>query len=205
MSWRENAEFYRANVRENLIVAGTLTVTGAQTFTGAQTLTGLFTANGGIALGANGLARTGRERWVPAGIGKIGGTAGWALTANDLAEATVAASQTASTFVLPLTGLTIGDTVTSFKVVAQIESAGNTATLDADLRKLTNAAGDPTDASIGAITQVSVTADTAVAAEKTGLTEVVAATEALYVLLTATTAASTDIRLLGITYTVTEA
>jgi hypothetical protein len=107
--------------------------------------------------------------------------------------------------VLPLTGLTIGDTVTSFKVVAQIESAGNTATLDADLRKLTNAVGDPTDASIGAITQVSVTADTAVAAEKTGLTEVVAATEALYVLLTATTAASTDIRLLGITYTVTEA
>jgi hypothetical protein len=88
-------------------------------------------------------------------------------------------------------------------VYGQIESAGNTVTLDAALRAQTNVAADPTDASIGSITQVSVTADTAMAAAKTGLTETVSASKAYYILVTATTAASTDIRLLGYTLTVT--
>lgn len=137
---------------------------------------------------------------------KIGATAGWAAVgATNLGEATLPASQTASTLVVPIRGLKVGDTITAFKVVAQIESAGGAVTLDADLRKLTNAAGDPVDASVGAITQVAVTADTAVAAAKTGLAEIVAADEWLYVLITGTTAASTDIRFLGITVTTTEA
>ena len=136
---------------------------------------------------------------------KVGATAGWVVKgAADLYEATCPASQTASTLVIPVGGLKVGWTITGFKIAAQIESAGNTVTLDADLRKQTNAAGDPTDASVGAITQVSVTADTASAAEKTGLTEVVAADEWLYILITATTAAATDIRFLGCTVTVTE-
>lgn len=141
--------------------------------------------------------------YVPAGMGHVGATAGWS-TANNTGEAQLPASQTASTFVIPLAGLHVGDTVSAMKVVAQIESAGNTATLDADCRKLTNAAGDPTDASIGAITQVSVTADTAVASSKTFTTaETIATGEMLYVLITGTTAASTDQRLQGIELTVT--
>lgn len=137
--------------------------------------------------------------FVPAGIGRAGTTAGWVNTGTNINEATMAAGGTASTFTIPVTGLEVGDTVESFKVIAQIESAGGTVTLDADLRTLTNAAGDPTDASIGAITQVSVTADTAVASSKTLATaSLVASGTSYYVLLTGTTAGSTDIRLLGV-------
>jgi len=143
--------------------------------------------------------------FVPAGLGKAGASAGW-TTANDTGDARVAASQTAGTFTLPIPGLALGTIVKSFKVIGQIESAGGSVTLDASLRKLTNAAADPADASLGAITQVAVTADTAVAAEKVLATaETVASGEMLYVLLTATTAASTDIRLLGVEVVVDEA
>lgn len=163
-----------------------VTISGIQTNTGSQ-------------------VRTGVERQV-ANRAKVGTTAGWTVgAANNLPYmGTVAASQTNSTLVVPVDNLKVGDTITGFKVAAQIESAGNTVTLDADLRAVTNVAAEPTDASVGAITQVSVTADTAVAASKTGLTEVVAANKSYYVLLTATTAASTDIILLGLTTTVTE-
>lgn len=137
---------------------------------------------------------------------KAGATAGWSVNAGaNLSEATLPASQTGSTLVVPIYGLKVGDIITAFKVSAQIESAGGAVTLDADLRKMTNAAGDPTDASVGAVTQVSVTADTAVAQAKTGLAEIVAFGEWFYVLITATTAAVTDIRFLGISVTVTEA
>ena len=150
-------------------------------------------------------ARASQERLVGTRA-KVGGTAGWTVGAADNLPymGTVAASQTGATLVVPVDGLKAGETITGFKVVAQIESAGGAVTLDADLRKITNAAAEPTDASVGAITQVSVTADTAVAAEKTGLTEVVAADETFYVLLTATTALTTDIILLGLTVSVTE-
>lgn len=150
--------------------------------------------------------RTGQEYQLGSGS-KVGATAGWVVGgATNLGElATLPASQTGSTLVIRVLGLKIGWTVTAFKIEAQIESAGGTVTLDADLRKQTNAAADPTDASVGAITQVSVTADTKVEASKTGLAEVVAADESLYILITATTAASTDIRLLYPTVTVTEA
>lgn len=155
---------------------------------------------------AGAISRASQERQVQTRA-KVGATAGWTVAAgNDLPYmGTVAASKTAATLVVPIDGLKVGDTITGFKVVAQIESAGGAVTLDADLRKITNVAAEPTDASVGAITQVSVTADTAVAAEKTGLSEVVAANETFYVLLTATTAGSTDIILQGLTVTVTEA
>ena len=151
-----------------------------------------------------GIARTSQERIMNLDA-KAGTTAGWTVGAGDNLGnlATLPASQTASTLVVPITGLKVGDTITSFKVVGQIESAGNTATLDADLRKLTATAAGNADASVGAITQISVTADTKITTEKTGLTEVTAADESFYVLLTGTTAASTDVDLMSITVTVT--
>lgn len=127
---------------------------------------------------------------------KVGATAGFVVGAADNLPyvATLPASQTGSTLVIPIDGLQIGATITGFKIVAQVESAGGTVTIDAILRAVTNVAAEPTDAAIGTgITQVSVTADTAVAASKTGLTEVVASGKSYYLLITATTAAATDI------------
>ena len=137
---------------------------------------------------------------------KVGATAGWTVgAANDLGTiATLAASQTGSTLVLPIDGLHIGDTITAFKINAQVESAGGAVTIDAALRALTNAAADPTDAQIAAMTQVAVTADTAVASEKSGLTEVVTAGKTYYLLITATTALATDIQLLAPELTITK-
>lgn len=126
---------------------------------------------------------------------KVGGTAGWTVGAADNLPyvATLAASQTGSTLIIPIDGLRIGDVITGFRVVSQIESAGNTVTIDGDLRATTNVAAEPTDASIGTMTQVSVTADTASSQAKTGLSETVTSGKTYYLKITATTAASTDI------------
>lgn len=141
-----------------------------------------------------------RTLFVPAKNGSQGSsTTGWVNTGIDTGEVTLAASATNENYVVPITGLQLNDTIISYKVIAQIESGGNTATLDADMRKLVNAAADPADSSIGAITQVSATADTAVASSKTLSTaELIETGDSVYVLLLGTTAASTDIRLLGI-------
>jgi len=150
-----------------------------------------------------------REFITPAGFGKIGGTAGFALTADDLPLATVPASQTASTFVLPVTGYSVGDTVTDFSIMGQIESAGGAVTVDVDLRKTTAADADITDASVQTMTQISVTADDTIdeSTSKTALVtpEVIADGEMLYMLITVTTAASTDVALQAGKLFVTEA
>lgn len=144
--------------------------------------------------GATSLVRTGQSyNWSRA---KVGATAGWVLGAADNLPyvATMAASQTAGTLVIPLDNLKIGDTITGYTVNAQVESAGGAVTIDAALRAVTNVAAEPTDAAIGTgMTQVSVTADTAVSQTKTGHTEVVAVGKSYYLLITATTAAATDI------------
>ena len=112
----------------------------------------------------------------------------------------LAASITGKKFCVPLTGLKVGDKIIGFRILGQIESAGNAATLDADLRKVTHAAADVTDASVGAITQVAAsTEDVDVDEEKTFTTaEIVAADYCYYVLVTGTTAAATDIAVVGI-------
>ncbi len=146
-----------------------------------------------------------RQRLINTGA-KIGLTAGWVIQTNDNLGliATCPASRAAATLVIPVPGLKVGNKITAFSVVGQIESAGNIVTLDADLRKHTAAAADVSDASVGSITQISVAADTIISSSKTGLTEVVAADETFYVLLTATTAVLTDIALQGIIITVSE-
>lgn len=136
---------------------------------------------------------------------RAGAGAGFTNAGNTCA-ALCPASQTAATLIIPVSaGLKVGDIITGFTLVGQIESAGGTVTVDADLRKLTNAAADPVDASVGAITQVSVTSDTAMAAAKSALAEVVAADEQFYILVTVTTAGSTDVQILGAVVDVTEA
>ncbi len=154
------------------------------------------------------IIRTGYTRVLTRAHAKVGATSGWVIpTTTDLPYmATMAASQTGGTLVVHLDGLHIGDTITGYKIIAQVESAGNVVTIDAALRAVTNVAAEPTDAAIGTgMTQVSVTADTAVASAKTGHTEVVTSGKTYYLLLVATTNGSTDIILQNIELTVTTA
>ncbi len=172
---------------------------------GTQVLSGTSAALTFLA----GVVRTAVQRIV-SGYAKVGATAGWVVgggAVNTGLTATCPASQTGSTLVIPLSGLKIGDTITGVYLTGQIESAGNTVTLDMDLRKMTAAAADVADASVDTMTQISVTADTAVSSANGGitdLTEVVAEGETYYLLLTATTGASTDIALQGAVVEVTE-
>lgn len=148
------------------------------------------------------LSRENQVYHFPARSGSQGATGTWSV-ANDTGIATCAASQTAATFCIPLS-LKQGDIITGFKISGQLESAGNTATVDADLRATTAAAADLTDASIGAITQISKTADYKIADSKTGLNHTVISGNSYYVLVTVTTAAATDVALQGVEVTVTE-
>lgn len=150
------------------------------------------------------------QRLIPVtGQGKVGATAGWVITAGDnIGHATLPASQTASTLVIPLSGLDVGDMITAWGVAGQVESAGNNVTLTADLRKLTNAAADNSDASVSTDNVGTLTADTILSAANlgaTGLTEVVAVDESFYLLLTGTTAAATDIDVTHILLTIRKA
>ena len=133
-----------------------------------------------------------------ASSGTAGATAGWVNTAG---YATLPASQTDSDFIIPIT-VNIGDTIESFKVMGQIDSAGNSVTFDAALWRNVPAVGGTASSSIGAITQVVVTADTLLASEKVLATpEVVASNESYYVYIEGTTAGTTDIEVVSIEVT----
>lgn len=150
--------------------------------------------------------------FIPAlGAAKLGtSAAGWTLDgANNLPLQTLAAGQTAEEMVIPLmAGLQVGDLITAVSVVGQVESAGNIATLSLDVRKVTAAAADFADASIGTDASGNLTADTIISGANVGvtaLTETLAADEFLYAVLTGTTAASTDIAIAGLVVSVTRA
>lgn len=153
---------------------------------------------------------TSKQFMVPAaGRAKLGGSgAGWAVDAdNALPFVTLPASQTSEVLLIPIEGLQVGDIVTAVGVCGQVESAGGTVTIALDVRKVTAAAGDFTDASLGTDDLGSgVTADTILSGSNlgvTGLTETMAADELLYATITATTAGSTDIVIAGLMVTVT--
>lgn len=140
------------------------------------------------------------------GNAKVGATAGWVVTGGtNICHATLPASQTASTLVVPVTGLEIGDVINEVGAIGQVESAGNNVTLTMSVRKLTTAAAANTDAELATDNVGTLTADTLLSSENlgvTGLTEELAEGETVYVLFTGTTAASTDIDLTGLVITV---
>ena len=79
-------------------------------------------------------------------------------------------------------------------------------TLVMSVRKLTNVAAGNTDAELGTDNVGTLVADTVISSANmavTGLTEVLAEGETIYILLTGTTAASTDIDVTGLIATVT--
>jgi len=156
------------------------------------------------------VARTSQKRVMNAGVlAKAATSSGWTVDAVDsVCVSTLAQSLSTKALVVPVTGLKVGDTITGFHLIGQVESAGNNVTIDAALRKHTAAAADVADASVGAMTQVVVAADTILSASNTrkaSLSEVVAADETFYVLITGTTGAATDIALQGVAIEITEA
>lgn len=172
---------------------GSFEVDGTATFNGVTTITGTS-------------VRASQE--FSFGPGANPGSAnGWLTTggAVNLFNYTLPASEsTTATLLIPVSGLHIGDTITGWSFRGQIESGGGQVFVSADLRKITAVAAGNSDASVGAITRISVTADTVIASTVTGLTEVVAPDEAFYVLVSGTTAGSTDIDVIGGTITVTQ-
>lgn len=110
-------------------------------------------------------------------------------------------NQSSTTIVYPISGLHVGDVISNFRVLGAIGAkSGGATTVDADLRKVTKGSGSVTDASVGAITQVSEEADAALDEEKSDLDEIVADDYQYYVLVTVTTADNTenDVSLTGI-------
>lgn len=143
--------------------------------------------------------------------GKVGATAGWTVrAAADTWMATVAASQTAGTLVIPFAGLRVGDLITGYHLLGQIDSAGNAVTLDAALYEFVPAVAASAASALSgtSMTQVSVTADTKLDVNNTEkkLTEAnwieVQQDRTLFALLTATTLGTTDIELLGLVLSV---
>lgn len=145
------------------------------------------------------------QKWLvnAAGQAKVGGTSGFVVAAADnIGLVTCPAAQTGAKLVVPLPFLKKGMKIKGYHLVGQVESGGNNVTIDADLRKHTAAAADVADASVGAITQLVVAADTILSKSNTLKTfstaETVGEDETFYVLITATTTASTDIALQGV-------
>lgn len=142
--------------------------------------------------------------------GKVGGAAGWTLgAANDVGRlATMAASQTGGKLVVPIPFLKVYWAITAFYALGQIESAGNTVTFDLELRRLEAIAADIGNASVTTITQLSVTADTAISAvnsrKELSAPSVVDQNSTYFLIATATTAASTDIDLMALAVEITE-
>jgi len=111
----------------------------------------------------------------------------------------LSASNAGKQYLILLTGLTIGEELPSFRIVGQVESAGNAVVIDVDVRKVVKGVSDVTDSSIGAITTTSYTADTAVDIEKVfSAVEVVAIDTSYYALIGITTEANTDFAGIGI-------
>lgn len=141
---------------------------------------------------------------------KVGATAGWVIAAADNMGklATLPAAQAASTLVIPITGMKVGDVITGFSVNGSVQAAGNTGTLNADLRMLVANAAGAVDSSLGLIAApVSVIANAIVSsgnATRAGLTHTVIEGESYYVLITSTTGAAVTEEVQSISITVTE-
>lgn len=152
--------------------------------------------------------RTGQQYVQTIGYCKVGATAGWLVpAAADAAHvAALPASQTNSTLIIPINiPLKVGWTITAWTINGQIQSGGNTAVLNAKLYEHVEATAGFSNAAIGSgMTTLTKTGQYKVVDGEASLTEVVALGDSYYLLVTGTTAATTDIEICGITVTVSE-
>lgn len=163
------------------------------------------------------LRRPNRKLTVPVmGNSKVGATAGWVITGGtNKAHATLPASQTNSTLVINLSGhLEPGDRIKALSLIGQAESAGANVAMTLSLRRIRAVAADNDDTEIGTKSTGNLTADTLFTFNNTGISlegasgsngEVVQDDSVYYLLITGTTAAATDIDLLGVSLTVDQA
>jgi hypothetical protein len=142
-----------------------------------------------MSLTTNRIRTTRRTKLImPASTAQIGTTAGWAV-ANNNGLLSMAASQTAGTAMIPITGLSVGDTIIALRL------RGGTATADAKtlawgLWKAISASGAITATVIQAMTTDATATAHAIDIETYLTTPYrVTAKENYYVLLTGTTAA----------------
>lgn len=142
-------------------------------------------------------------------LSKAGTSSGWTTAAVDSKSlATLAASLSSKVLVVPITGLKVGDKITGFHLIGQVESGGNNVTIDAALTRHTAAAADVTDTTVASMTQLVVAADTVLSktnTRKAALDEVVAENTTHFLLITGTTTGSTDIALQGVAVEVVRA
>lgn len=148
-------------------------------------------------------------KMIPAAIGKAGTTSGWVpANADNLSLATCPASKTASTLVVPITGLKTGDILQGAHLAGELTSVGGAVTVDMQIRMGVSAAGSITDSLLGSISQIALSASAIINAANSllaGLNHTVAAGQHFYALITATTAASTSIALQSVVAIVDEA
>lgn len=142
-------------------------------------------------------------------LAKAGTASGWATAAEDSKSlATLAASLSDKVLVVPITGLKVGDRITGFHLIGQVESGGNDVVIDAALTRHTSAAADVSDTTVASMAQLTVAADTVLSktnTRKAALDEMVTEDRTHFVLITATTLGSTDIALQGVAVEVVRA
>ncbi len=158
------------------------------------------------------VARKTRKLIVPVmGNAKVGTTSGWVITAGTLiSHATLPAGVTGAQLIIGVEGLHVGDVLQAVAAVGQIESGGNTVSCTMDVRTLTaDAVAALTDGSLGTDQLGATIADTLLTDDNgtlkvSGLAYTVVAISQVYVVLTATTQASTDIDISHLVLTVDE-
>src|SRR3990167_3327796 len=138
------------------------------------------------------------------------GTAGWTVQEGVNTWMQICpASQTGAILVMPLPGLQVGDRLVGFDLIGQIDcSGGGDVTLGGGLHRFTAVNTGCTSAAVGgwSMTQIAITAAVDTKLDATNAQKipdavnqvVVADGETYFMLLTATTAASSDIEILAV-------
>jgi len=132
---------------------------------------------------------------------------GRAVTASGWVETTagvfsLATNLSSKVLMISLPNLPVGRHISGFRVLGALgATTANATVIDAALHKVTKGAGAVTDSEVGAITQVSVTADTALDAEKVFTrSELITDNYQYYVKITGTTAnnVACDVAITGV-------
>lgn len=155
------------------------------------------------------IKRTSQKRLSPANLGHVGATAGFVVrAASDTDLATVPASQSASTLVIPIGGLKVGDTITGFHLIGELTSGGGSVTVDCSLYKHTAGSGSDPAASIQAMAQLVASAnqlfDEVATLTQLSTPEVVAQDKSYFYLVKVTTASACTVSLQAAATVVTE-
>jgi len=143
-----------------------------------------------------------RMQFSAGGLSKYATSAGFSVDAtNSSSLVTLPASKTDAKLVFHVPGLPVGSVIKGFNLVGQAESAGNNISMDASLAVATSVSTDVSEAVHESMDRLALTADAVLGAANTAKTfsepRVLNEDENIYIILTGTTAASTDMALQG--------